>query len=221
MENSVRLSDLPYTGFDYGEPYNSIFWLLLLVWSFFMSRLIIKLSGRKVVQVSQRRQERREQQLSAEIARGPQILEERVIRYKDPVDSAPLQPVAPPYTPPEIEHKVATIVEQELAVTRAGESDDEFDDGDFERVDFDGVNPDVYWRPREQQTMPATSSAEREYTPEQVTYAESKQTASSVHETINPPQESPRVQKVYKDTLILDKLGEYPRMMLKREEVSA
>ncbi len=42
MRDFVKLSDLPYTGFDFGEPYNSLYWVVLLLWSMLVSWLVLK-----------------------------------------------------------------------------------------------------------------------------------------------------------------------------------
>ncbi len=257
MDNSVRLSDLPYTGFDLGPIYNNLFWVVLLIWSFLLAKILIKLSGRKVVEVSQQRQARKEQVLVEQLARGPQILEERVIRYKDPGESilGDTPPIANasgsrqwtasgrepdafaiggiPMSPPEIEQKVQKIIKEELAETRAGESDDEFDELDFDRIDFDGINPDVYWQPKPitQESYSAPTSPQQQIIQEQKT----KQ-APEVSPIIKPqtiitsndnstssateiPPQAPKIQKKYKDTIKLDTSSMYPRMVLTREEV--
>ncbi len=230
MDNSVRLSNLPYTGFDLGPIYNNLFWVVLLIWSFLLAKILIKLSGRKVVKVSQQRQARKEQALAEQLARGPQILEERVIRYKDPGE---FTIGAIPTPPPEIEQKVQKIIEEELTETRAGESDDEFDESDFDRIDFDGVNPDVYWQPKpitqESYNMFLTSTKqesrqeqETKQAPEVSPLIESQSAITPDDNLINIeakiPLQAPKIQKKYKDTIKLDTSSMYPRMVLTREE---
>ncbi len=229
MPTSVNLSNVPYTGFDLGPIYNSLFWVALLIWSFIIARAIIKLSGRKVVKVSVKRQERKEQALAEQIAKGPQVLEERVIRYQDPGIPAVATykefnnviDIQPPEPPKEVVEKVQDIVERELLVTRAGESPDEFSEEDFETMDFDGVNPDVYWMPKPERSelpIPAPAQVPNEFAAEI--------TVSKVVEPKQEPQEASikiehlEDKKKYKDTLELDKRGEYPKLLLTREEVS-
>jgi len=239
MPDSVKLSSLPYTGFDYGEVYNSLFWVVLLVWSFVFARFIVKYGGTKLVRVSAKREQKRSMVQAQDLACEPVVLEERVIRYQDPAqpinqqvttatpqqtvkqvlsinnNSIPKSPT--PILTPEVVEKVQGLVERELAVSRAGQTPDEFSAEDFATTDFDGVNPDVYWQPREvsnHSTSVKTTSVQAPTSAQPEVVLEPVQ----VQEPTPPPEP---VKKVYKDTMTLDKSGEYPHMLIVRDEAAS
>ncbi len=222
--SQVTLTQLPYTGFDYGIMYNSLFWVGLLVWSLVVAAIFLKnkigigkmFSNLVKVFILERKTD-------IQFAENdePVILQERVVRY-DPLADVQTQPIVPsetvamPIVDEDAEKLVKDIIKEELSISREGESQDEFSQDDFSTADFDGVNPDVYWQPR------VTEIRE----PENVTNVVSEDKSIGIPEVVEERIVKADVRagdadkKVFLDKITLDKDGEYPKIILSRTQVS-
>lgn len=235
MQNSVTLAQLPYTGFDYGEMYNSLFWVVLLIWSLVLAFIIIKnksffariFSALVGIFIGGGGG-------GAGQAAEPVILTERVIRFDPLVDpiaaykirsqmsQADLDPLPTLQAPEPIDiatqERVKEIIDTELAVSRIGQTTDEFSSDDFGTVDFDGVNPDDTWQPRERIVLPQRQA----YPPEQKRIGQNLTLRDDARAEKIPRQATPEKQvvKIYTDSLALDTSGEYPKVVLTREDVT-
>jgi len=233
MSDSVTLAQLPYTGFDYGSIYNSLFWVVLVVFSFIVAHFVIKIGlatvGKKVTK--RRVVAAVKQRELLENPPEPVILEERVVRYdpvlgnSSPVSTKPATSVnilaaAPSSLAPEVQdestiERVQDIVERELVESRKGQTPDEFSDEDFATTDFDGVNPDVYWQPKEVVKESRQTPQEVQVTKEPVPIVEQVPAVAKVTESAPTV---PTVKKEYTDSIALDSSGEFPKVVLTRSE---
>ncbi len=275
--SSINLSDLPYTGFDLGPVYNSLYWVVLLVWSLIIAFIIIKnkhrfarlFAGLAKIFILQK-QSKQIKNTDAE----PKVLEERVVRFNPLIDpvasklkSAHVHPDTnatnintisnmqkdilqavhsikkeaeriteeKPETKAEIAKRVSEIVEEELAISRMGQMPDEFSSDDFYTVDFDGVNPDDFWKPK--QTSETISKNMRKTQIDTTIHRQnteipkpSQQQKTNKQNDINTSayintqnrhvSKIQEMQKVYEDSIELDTTSEYPKLVLKREDVT-
>ncbi len=246
MQNSITLTQLPYTGFDYGEMYNSLFWVALFVWSLVVAGIVLynkasfarMFSGLAKVFIVEREVQGTE----------PVVLQERVINFDplvDPiaasmhnksggstqtdiqkdviraVDSITRVTEASKVSP-EVATRVQGLVDKELAVSRVGQTPDEFSSDDFGTVDFDGVNPDDAWKPREEIVIQPVQVP----TPQQEVVKQKSTAAEPIREEVKvaPIQRQimpkPNTSKVFTDTITLDTSDEYPKVVLTREDTT-
>ena len=268
MQTSITLAQVPYTGFDYGQMYNSLYWVVLLVWSLIIAFIIIKnkrgiahlFAGLAKVFIIEKRQRVPIPAKSTE----PKILEERVIRFDPLVDPNTLRQdvqvdtVASARTNKisdvqraqqddlmhvidsitkvtesnnqnlEVAKRVQELVQKELAVSRVGQTPDEFGSEDFAMVDFDGVNPDDNWIPRTQNTniealkTKQIQSSKIQNSKQDIQNTKFKSLDSQLETPIAHTKQDmiQKKNKVYTDSIALDASSEYPKITLTREEVS-
>jgi len=229
MNTSITLSQLPYTGFDYGDIYNSLYWVALLVWSMLIAFIIIKSKSglakmlsslAKVFIVQKQIQTRHVQKSSPEPE--PVILEERVVKFDplvDPITHSLEQDKTKPLsveqsTDTDIKSRIQELVHKELAISRVGQTPDEFSNDDFGIVDFDGVNPDDNWQPREKI---------KEKTKEIVELGKTERIEAVqkiIPKVAQKEVEVPEIIKIYKDTITLNTDSEFPKIILSREDVT-
>ncbi len=231
----IILNQLPYTGFDYGPMYNSLFWVALSIWSLIVAAIIIKNKtgiGRafsRLTAIFATDRQVNTQDITDDVSSTePVILSERVIRYNPladvqvqiPQQSQAITPILNQVQIPEVSEDVKDlvrdIVTQELSISREGESQDEFSQDDFATADFDGVNPDVYWQSREGADSMIEKIEKEEYVPrtvEKTTVQQEPQIEQAkVVDTMAP-------KKIFQDKITLDKSSEYPKILLSRTEI--
>jgi len=265
MNTSVTLAQLPYTGFDYGQMYNSLYWVGILVWSLIIALIIIKnkqriariFAGLAKVFIVEKRQRAPVQ------SQEPQILQERVVKFDplvDPIASIGMSKAVGAQGAQQDDllraidsitkvtngnneiddtaKQVKNLVQKELAVSRVGQTPDEFSNDDFGTVDFDGVNPDDSWvqksekvslptantvhmqAPRHDAAKPVESSKKYDLSEHITTHVEDsipqeEPTSESLRAVTDPKND-----KVFADSIALDTSSEYPKIVLTREEVS-
>jgi len=267
MQDSITLAQLPYTGFDFGSTYNSLYWVGLLVWSFIIAAIIVSnkdrfakmFAGLAKVFIIEKKVTPTVQ--SAE----PVILSERIVKFDplvDPIAARKIRDTESQNLEVELlsnntqtetqenlvraidsitkatedntahdeaaevqKNRVAEIVDKELAVSRVGQAPDEFGPEDFATVDFDGVNPDDSWKPREKITLPLVKKVEPE--PAKEAQAIVPLSKAVVDEIVESPelleQEAVVIQeqnKVYTDSITLNTESEFPKLVLSREDVT-
>lgn len=229
--HSVALTDIPYTGFDYGEPYNSLFWVALALWSIIISTIIMykrQSIGRGVNALA------RVFMVSSPTPE-PRFVHERVVAPALAVPEAPRmvpEYIATPRSPlapisQETVRSVTTLVAEELAESRVGDFVEEFTEDDFATMDFDGVNPDDSWVPR---AVSEDITSYRVPTPAPVVapritpspFVAPPQVVAPAHVAVPPAPASVAEKPVenYTDTLTLTVINGLPRMVLTREAVT-
>ncbi len=222
MSASVSLAQLPYTGFDYGDMYNNIFWLGLVVWSlmlggiFVMYRSHIAKSLIRLTRVF----------MIIPHPREPKIIEEHIVVPEAKVEEETTISKETVY--------IKQYVDTELAKGHNKHASREFSEDDFSTVDFDGVNPDDLWQPRQEvegeareeaKQMPPIKQNDNHTEPWAVPEmpTELEPPASGQHIQEAPKAAAPPVQaqqpkqQQTKDSIKLDTSGEYPQLILTRE----
>ncbi len=275
MQTSITLAQVPYTGFDYGQIYNSLYWVGLLVWSLIIAFIIIKnkqrvarlFSGLAKVFIIERQQRVSASAQSTE----PKILEERVVRFDPLIDPHALRQDVQASTMAtahdgnkvsdiqraqqddlmhaidsikkvtesskqnlEVAKRVQELVQKELAISRVGQTPDEFGSEDFAMVDFDGVNPDDNWVETPGQKHDSATEHEREKADIMLDKNNESRVMNHAKVTkfksLDSQLETPiahtkqdmiqKKDKTYTDSIALDTSSEYPKIILTREEVS-
>jgi hypothetical protein len=173
--DSVQLSDLPRTGFDYGVFWNNAFWIALVIWSLIIAKLVLFLKPTfiKMIAVFAGSLKRGSRQPITSL-QEPVILHETtrlhnaeyddeiVYDHKTPETIYHSQPVSSALShngvyhgehnliqDEDTTHFIKQIVNEEIKKSRGDDdASDEFTENDFEYVDFDGHNPDDDWQPR-------------------------------------------------------------------------
>lgn len=224
MNGSITLSQLPYTGFDYGEAYNSGFWVALTLWSLMASIIIVRHRGTWARAFTGLLASRTQESAGNGTYAEPVILTERITPTSERVVERSADTWSSAYAPEvsdETKLHVHRLVEQELAESREGESPEEFSSDDFASVDFDGVNPDEYWEP--QPLKPAPPKPIERAVQDVPTPQGSEATYAAAYAA--PPRQKrvePAIpaapQKSYTDVVTLDRDGEYPKLVLARSE---
>lgn len=200
---SVPLSAVPYTGFDYGQPMNTFFWVVLVLWSMLVTALILRKGATIARGINNLAGALRV--VEPVPASNPRILHERIVPQEVPQKTVP----PPLMTTPSraVQEQVRTMVDDELAVSRVDASPDEFTEDDFSTVDFDGINPDDSWVPRAVAEVPRVESyVPKTHVPQQ----------EAPRPTLAEPPRVPEEAMRYTDTLTLDSSGDTPQLVLVR-----
>ncbi len=261
MDNSVdTIVQLQNMGFDYGPVYNSLFWVALALWSFFIAHIILSnlwlinklfaglvkiFIGQKGTRMEHIIVDQTPEYISTSVSiptPSPQIQINEHIVEENPKADREYNNLT---IDPEVEERVKRAVEEELKVSRVGQMPDEFSEEDFAVVDFDGVNPDDDWHPRDSGSTNSQKVAQLN-TQQEVSVKEvvkdidyvlsqldddgdkSADTINTEQKQEQLPQEHPAVeravetlQETFKDEIILDKSGEYPKIVLTRSVVDS
>lgn len=210
--DSVVLSAVPYTGFDYGQPLNTLFWVGLALWSLWVAGVIMR--HRSALSEGLLSFGRALVPFNLDHAPEPRVMQERVL--VPPTQKTVPEHVGIPLTPASAETraKIDALVNEELAESRVGMMPDEFTEDDFATVDFDGVNPDDMWEPESVVTSRLTTAPAPEV-PVQTRNDPPHVAVAPVLQASSEPQ-----QVCFTDSLCMEVENGIPRLVLKREGVT-